>query len=160
MQFTDDSVNEVEVMWQIICNHMSYDRIMLIMYVSMTDLCSLIISLFYLTHWGRVTHICVSKLTIIGSDDGLSLGRRQANIWTNAGILLMGPLETNFSEILIEFHALSVKKIHLNISSGKLRPFCLGLNELSAYKKPALCLLKYYRRRGLRHTNCAVYVYT
>ena len=25
-----------------------------------------------LTHWGRVTHICVSKLTIIGSDNGLS----------------------------------------------------------------------------------------
>ena len=25
-----------------------------------------------LTHWGRETHICVSKLTIIGSDNGLS----------------------------------------------------------------------------------------
>ena len=56
----------------------------------------------YLTHWGRVTHICVSKLTIIGSDNGLSPGRRQAIIWTNAGILLIGPLRTNFSEILIE----------------------------------------------------------
>ena len=43
-----------------------------------------------LTHWGRVTHICVSKLTIIGSDNGLSPGRRQAIIWTNAGILLIG----------------------------------------------------------------------
>ena len=55
-----------------------------------------------LTHWGRVTHICVSKLTIIGSDNGLSLGRRQAIIWTNDGILLIWPLGTNFSEILIE----------------------------------------------------------
>ena len=55
-----------------------------------------------LTHWGRVTHICVNKLTIIGSDNGLSLGRCQAIIWTNAGILLIGPLGTNFSEILIE----------------------------------------------------------
>ena len=55
-----------------------------------------------LTHWGRVTHICVNKLTIIGSDNGLSPGRRQAIIWTNAGILLIGPLGTNFSEILIE----------------------------------------------------------
>ena len=55
-----------------------------------------------LTHWGRVTHICVSKLTTIGSDNGLSPGRRQAIIWTNAGILLIGPLGTNFSEILIE----------------------------------------------------------
>ena len=45
-----------------------------------------------LTHWGRVTHICVSKITIIGSDNGLSPGRRQAIIWTNVGILLIGPL--------------------------------------------------------------------
>ena len=55
-----------------------------------------------LTHWGRVTHMCVSKLTIIGSDNGLTPGRRQAIIWINAGILLIGPLGTNFSEILIE----------------------------------------------------------
>ena len=33
-----------------------------------------------LTHWGRVTHICVGKQTIIGSDNGLSPGRRQAII--------------------------------------------------------------------------------
>ena len=42
------------------------------------------------------------KLSIIGSDNGLSPGRRQAIIWTNAGILLIEPLGTNFSEILIE----------------------------------------------------------
>ena len=61
-----------------------------------------------LTHWGQVTHICVSKLTIIGSDNGLSPDRRQAIIWTNAGLLLIGPLGTNFSEILIKilhFHS-------------------------------------------------------
>ena len=58
--------------------------------------------LFMLIHWGRATHICVTKLTIIGSDNGLSPGRRQAIIWTNAGILLIEPLGTNFSEILIE----------------------------------------------------------
>ena len=52
----------------------------------------------HLTHWGRVTYICVSKLTIIGSDNGLSPGRRQAIIWTNAGILLIRPLGTNFNE--------------------------------------------------------------
>ena len=57
-----------------------------------------------LAHWGWVTHICVSKLTIIGSDNGLSPERRQANIWTNAGILLIGTLGTNFSEILSEIH--------------------------------------------------------
>ena len=48
-----------------------------------------------LTHWGRATHICVSKLTIIVSDIGLSPGRRQAIIWTNAWLLLIGPLGTN-----------------------------------------------------------------
>ena len=83
-----------------------------------------------LTHWGRVTHICVSKLPIIGLDNGLSPGRRQAIIWTNDGLLLIGPLETNFSEILIEIHTLSFKEMHLKMSSGKWRPFCLGLNVL------------------------------
>ena len=33
-----------------------------------------------LTQWGRVTHKCVSKITIIGSDNGLSPGWRQAII--------------------------------------------------------------------------------
>ena len=84
-------------------------------------------------HWGRVTHICVSKLTIIGSDNGLPPDRRQAIIWTNAGILLIGPLGTNLSEILIEIHAFSFKKMHLKTSSGKWPPFCLGLNVLNLY---------------------------
>ena len=52
-----------------------------------------------LTHWGRVTHICVGKLTVTGSDNYLSPGRRQAIIWTNAGILLIEPLGTNFSVV-------------------------------------------------------------
>ena len=84
-----------------------------------------------LTHWGRVTHIFISKLTIIGSDNGLSPGRRQAIIWTNAGILLIGPLVTNFSEILRKIHTFSFKKIYLKMSSGKWRPFCLVLNVLT-----------------------------
>ena len=49
-----------------------------------------------LTHWGRVTHMCSSKWTIIGSDNGLLPGRCQTIIWTNAEILLIGPLGTNF----------------------------------------------------------------
>ena len=81
-----------------------------------------------LTHWGRVTHICVSKQTIIGSDNGLSPGRRQAIIWTNAGILLIATLGTNFSEILIEIRIFSFKKMGLKVSSAKWWPFCPGLN--------------------------------
>ena len=75
-------------------------------------LCS---KLYYclLTHWGRVAHICVGNLIIIGLDNGLSPGRRQAIIWTNAGILLIGRLGTNFSEILIEIQTSSLKKKRL-----------------------------------------------
>ena len=50
-----------------------------------------------LTHWGQVTHICIGRLTTIGSDNGLVPSRHQAIIWTNAGILLIGPLRTYFS---------------------------------------------------------------
>ena len=84
-----------------------------------------------LTHWGRATHMCVSKLTIIGSDNGLSPGRRQAIIWTNAGILLIGPLGTNRNEILIEIQTFSLKKIRLKMSSAKCCSFRLGLNVLT-----------------------------
>ena len=82
-----------------------------------------------LTHWGRVTHICVGKLTIIGSDNGLSPERHQAIIWINAGILLIGPLGTNSSEISIEIQTFSLKKIRLKKAAkcGSLR---LGLNVL------------------------------
>ena len=83
-----------------------------------------------LTHWGRVTHICVSESPIIGSDNGLSPGRRQAIIWTNAGTLLIRTLGINISEILSEIHTFSFKKMYLKMSSGKRRPFCLGLNVL------------------------------
>ena len=84
----------------------------------------------YLTHWGRVTNICVGNLTSLGPDNGLSPGRRQSIIWTDAGILLIGPLGTNFSEILIDIHTFSFTKMHLKMSSAKCRPFCLGLNVL------------------------------
>ena len=60
-----------------------------------------------------MTHICVNDLTIIGSDNGLSPGRHQAIIRTNAGILLIGCLETTFSEILIQIVTFSFKKMRL-----------------------------------------------
>ena len=85
-------------------------------FITLLPIC--IICSCYLTHWGRVTHICVSKLTIIGSDNVLSPGRRQAIIWTNAGILLIRTLGTEFSEILGIIHAFSFKKMHLKMSSA------------------------------------------
>ena len=107
----------------------------------------------FFTHWGRVTHICVSKLTIIGWENGLSPDRHQAIISTNDGVffffffavkdrvltpflvidgvLLIRTLGTNFTEILIEIHTFSFNKMHLKMSSGKWRPCCLGLSVLT-----------------------------
>ena len=64
---------------------------------------------FNLTHWGKVTHTSVSNLSTIGQVNGLSPGRRQAITRTNAGILLIWPLGTNFSEILIKIPNFSFK---------------------------------------------------
>ena len=79
-----------------------------------------------------VTCRVVKFLKLIwSSDNGLSPGRRQAIIWTNAGILLIGSLGTNFSEISIGIQTFSLRKMHLKMSSAKWRPFCLGLNVLT-----------------------------
>ena len=75
-----------------------------------------------------MTHICVGKVTIIGSDNGLSSGRQQAIIWTNFGILLIGPLGTNFGEILIEIQTFSLRNIRLKMSPAKCCPFRRGHN--------------------------------
>ena len=69
-------------------------------------------------------------LTIIGSDNGLSHGRRQAIIWTNAELLLNRTFGTNFSEILIEILTSQFKKMHLKVSSAKWGPFCLDHSVL------------------------------
>ena len=53
---------------------------------------------------GRVTHICVGNLTIIGPDNSLLPDRCQAIIKTNAGTLLIGPLGINVCGLLIEIH--------------------------------------------------------
>ena len=64
------------------------------------------------------------------------LGQRQAIILTNAVMLLIGTLKANFSEILIEIHIFSFKKMHFKMY-GKWRPFCPGpivLSETSSAK--------------------------
>ena len=76
-------------------------------------------------------HICIDDLTINGADNGLSPGKCKAIIRTSAGILLIGPLGTNFSEILIAILTFSFKKMRLKVSSAKWRPFCLGHNVLT-----------------------------
>ena len=81
-------------------------------------------------HWGRVTHIRVSKLTIIGSDNDLSPGRRRAIIWNSAGILLNWPFGTNFREILIEFKHFRWRNAFENVVCETASTF-LGLNKLN-----------------------------
>ena len=74
----------------------------------------------------------VSSSPSFFANNGLSPGWRQAIVWTNARILLIRPLGTNFSEILIEIHTFTFKKIHLKMPSGKWQPFCLDLNVVNA----------------------------
>ena len=82
-----------------------------------------------LTHCGRVTHICVSNLTIIGSDNGLLPDRHQAIICTNDGIVLIGPIGRNSSEILIKIYTFSFKELHFKRWFVKRQPFNLSLNR-------------------------------
>ena len=96
-------------------------------------------------------HICISKLTIVGSDNGLSPGRRQAIIWTNAGILLIGPLGTNFDDILIKIYIFSFQKMHLKMSSGNWQPHCLGLNVLIHWAGTKWLTLKVKFNSNLPH---------
>ena len=90
-------------------------------------------TLYTITHGGWVMHICISDLTIISSDNGLSPGRLYATIWTNTGILLIEPLGMNFSEMLIIIQASSFKKMNLKMPSTKWHLFCLSLNVLIVY---------------------------
>ena len=90
----------------------------------------IILALYSLTRWGRVTHIYVSKLTIIASDNGLSPGWHQTIIWTNNGELLTRPLGTKCREILIGNQTFSLK-MHLKLSSAKWQAFYLAHNVLN-----------------------------
>ena len=74
--------------------------------------------------------MCVSKLTTISSDKGLSPDRRQTIVQINAAILLIGPMRINVSEILIEINTCLYKKLKLKQSSTT---FCLGLNVLTGF---------------------------
>ena len=128
-QWPVDSPHQSPVMWKdLSCHHLiMWDECGVQFMVSYNRLwcydanminsycCDISVVAVVLTRWGRVTHIYVGKLTIIGSDNGLSPGGRQAIIRTNAGISLIGPLGTNFSEILIEILTFSFKKMRLKV---------------------------------------------
>ena len=98
-------------------------------------------------------YICVCDLTITGSDSGLAPTRWQAIIWSNAGILLIGPLGIKLNDILIEILTFAFKKMHLKMSSGKWQPFCLGLNVLRYHWLLKLCLLEHKNKNILYVQN-------
>ena len=72
-----------------------------------------------------MTHICVSDLTSIGSDDGLSPGQRQAIIWTNAGIL---------SNIFI--HENAIESVVCEMAAILSRPQCVNRKTLKVQTGP------------------------
>ena len=65
-------------------------------------------------------------MTRISSLNGLAPEQRQAIFWTNTGILLIGPLGTNFSEILIEIQTLFLNIIRLKMPSANIGHFVLA----------------------------------
>ena len=75
------------------------------------------------------------NFSIIDSDNGLSPGRCQPFIWTNAGRLSIGQLGANFNEISIEIYISSFRKMHLKMPSGNLRPFCLNVLTRNPWAK-------------------------
>ena len=77
--------------------------------------------------------MCVNKLTIIGSDNGLSPGLRQAMILTNAAIFSIRTVGTNVSEIWSEIHTSSFKKMLSEMWSAKWRQFVFVLNVLTSF---------------------------
>ena len=83
-----------------------------------------------------MTHICVSKPTIIGSHNRLSPSQPQVIIWTNTWILLIWTLGINFNEILSEISTFSFENMHLKMVSAKWQQFlsqpqCVKLTSLA-----------------------------
>ena len=79
-----------------------------------------------------MTHVCVGNLTIIGSDNGLSPGRRQAIIWTSAGILLFWTLG---NKLQWNFNRNSNIFIHENAFENVVCEMASILSRLQCVKK-------------------------
>ena len=110
-----------------------------------------------------MTHICVGYLTVIGSDNGLSHGRRQAMIWTNAGILFIGPLGTNSREMFIEILAFSIQEnvlesVVCEMASILSRPQCVNRFGSVPVNKSGEFWNSWYSHNKIKH-NKAVYLY-
>ena len=103
-------------------------------------------------------HKCVSTLAIPDSSNDLLPIRRQAIIWTNAGILLFGSLGTNFSEMLFEIQTFTFKKVNTKMLSVKWRPFCLRLNMLENMSFRGMTSFSWDRKHSLVLTCRAIFL--
>ena len=111
----------------------------------------------YLTHLPLMTHYVLVHWISIGSGNGLSSVRRRAITRSNADLLSIGPLWTNFSEIRSEILTFPFKKTGLKFSSGKFRPFCLGLNLLTPWGQVTHVCIRKLCNHWLRQyrVNCS-----
>ena len=121
-----------------------------------------------LTHWDRLTHICVSKLrdvyitslvnyTIIGSDNGLSPLRRQPIIWNNDGLLSIRSRGTYSNEILFEFQEKSIQEYaYENAVCKNWRASCLGLSVSTPTWKSVWKRHWSYEQKYVECVFCAV----
>ena len=78
-----------------------------------------------------MTHICISKLTMIGSDNGLAPGRCQGIYLNQCQVFVNWTLRNKSQWNFNQIPTFSLMKMHLKISSMKWRPFCLGGDELN-----------------------------
>ena len=122
---------------------------------------------WYLTHWGRVMHICIGNQAIIGSDNGLPPGRWQAIILTNATILFIWPIGTNISDIVIEICTYSFRKVNLKIWLPHFSQIFKHLTDLFLRifpycEQPCLdvCIVQYYDSRISKAWSNAIKVIT
>ena len=97
-----------------------------------------VIGAHVLTHWGRATHICVSKLTITGSDNGLSaLSHYLSQCWAIVNLTIRNKLQWNInrnSHTFIQENAF--ENVVCEISVILSRPWCV--NELGRSRSSLL----------------------
>ena len=73
---------------------------------------------------GQGWHIFVRiEVIVFSSEDGLSPFGRQFDILINAGLFSIGPIGTNFGDILLGIHNISSKKMYLRKASAKWHHF-------------------------------------
>ena len=134
------STRSSRLVWRITSRLMSRNGLIPISSVEQDSLITKVSGALYYCR-GRVTHICVSDLTIIGSDNGLSPDRRQALIWINAWILLTGPFWDQFQW---KFNRNSNIYIHENAfeNVGKM-PSVSSRPQCVKHSKCGLCLIKH-----------------